>query len=243
MESHSTPTADLIASAIDEMLREFVEEPFYNIREHDYQAVLFGKLRALFSVPIPVRFTMNPATSEGHDWEGPKTARVHRESCIGRKGSGDKVVNIDIVVCREGVVTLQCHQHGPTALQEPVQLQDLAAVIEIKNAPSMNGGEATKFAADVTKLGRFQQQNPHLLCYAVVVDQSISLPSASSRRARPRDWLALVEALQPHTVVPAPPYVEVCYVNPTTLAPARTYFSAIEVSALELDALVLASRT
>jgi hypothetical protein len=212
MDARSTTTAGLIASAIDETLREFVEEPFFNIREHDYQAVLFGKLRTLFPVPIPVQFRMNPATSKGHDWKGPKTARVHRESCIGRKGKGGDAVNIDLIVFHDGVVTLQCHQDGPTALQEPVQLPDLAAAIEIKNAPSMNGGEAVKFAADVTRLARFQQTCPQLLCYAVVFDQSISLPSASSSRARATDWLARVQGLRARAVAPASPYVEVCYV-------------------------------
>lgn len=225
MEPTVEPSANLIGAAIDEMLREFVEQPFLNAREYDYQAVLFAKLRARFPHPVPMRFVMNPSTASEHEWIAPKTARVHGESCIGQKGITNGYVNVDLIVFHDGMVTLPCHEHGPTALQETVQLADLDAVIEVKNAPSANLQQAREFVNDIARLARLQQQNQRLLCYAVVIDQSISLPSAKARKVRPRNWLALVAGLRAHSATPDRPFVEVCYVSPADLAPARTFFS------------------
>jgi hypothetical protein len=217
-------TASLVGGSIVEMLREFIQWPFLNVREHDYQAVLFAKLRSRFPDPVPVRFNMNPSLAKAHLWKDPRTSRVHREGCLGKKGTSG-YVNVDIVVFRDGLVTLNCHRDGPTAMQETVRIDELEAAIEIKNAPSLNGAEASKFAADVARLAHLQSQHPQLLCYAVVIDQAISLPGIAQGARDPRDWLSLVQGLDRHPQRPPGPHVEVCYVEPKSLSPGRAFFS------------------
>jgi hypothetical protein len=215
----------IVRESIDEILREFLVQPFFNVREVDYQAVLFGRLRARIPNSVPVQFAMNPRTASPHEWMEPRTSRVHVESCVGRKGVAGESVNIDVVVLRDAAVELPCHVHGPTALQETVLLSDVEVAIEIKNAPSKNSAEARKFAADVTKLAKLQQQRSELACFGLVIDQSISLPIARSRADLVFDWLDLVRDLRRHDAEPVPPFVEVWFVDPKELQPRRVFFA------------------
>lgn len=220
------PTAQaIVRQLIDEMLREFLVQPFFNVREVDYQAVLFGRLRARIPDVVPVRFAMNPRTASPHEWMEPRTSRVHIESCVGQKGIAGESVNIDVVILRDAEVELPCHVHGPTAPQETVLLNDVEVAIEIKNAPSKNSAEARKFAADVAKLHKLQQQRSELTCFGLVIDQSISLPIARSRTDLVVEWFDLVRDLRRYDSEPAPPYVEVWFVDPKELQPRRVFFA------------------
>jgi hypothetical protein len=186
-----------------------------NVREYDHQAVLFGTLRQRLPNPVPVRFVMHPPRARRHEWSNHVTARVHGEACIGRKGVAGNAVNVDLVVFRDSEVALRCHAHGPTALQETMSLDDVEVPIEIKNAPSMNAVEATRFARDVRKLAVLQRGNPRLVCLVVVLDQSVSLSGARSSTARPRNWLSLVKGMTRHVQEPTVPAIEVWFVDPS----------------------------
>jgi hypothetical protein len=168
---------------------------------------------------------MNPKGEPPHDWDQPCTSRVHSESCVGQKGAAGQYVNIDLVVLRDAEVEIPCHVDGPTALQETVFLNDIEVAVEVKNAPSKNKDEARKFAADVAKLAKLQQQRKELVCFSLVIDQSISLPSAGSRRDLVRDWLEMARDLRRSDTEPARPFVEVWFVDPKELQPRRVFFA------------------
>lgn len=222
----STSSAQtVVREAIEGLLLQFLANPFHNVREHDYQAVLFGDLRVRIPNSVPVRFAMKPEGSDPHGWVQPRTARVHRESCIGPKGIVGGYVNVDLVVLRDAEVELPCHIDGPTGLQETVLLDDVEVAVEIKNAPSKNKGQALKFVSDVTRLAKLQKQRGELICFSLVIDQSISLPLATSKYADVRDWLAMVPDLHRYDVEPPRPFVEVWFVDPKSLLPQRVFFA------------------
>jgi hypothetical protein len=217
----------IVRAAIDKLLRDYISAPLFNAREKDYQAVLFAVLRARVPGQVPATFTVaDGRTNTRHSWQNPRTSRVHMEMSLGKKGRAGESTKPDIVVLRDRPVVLRCSVDGPADVQETLRVDDVEVAIELKAAPSQNGTEAGKFARDVAKLASAQREHPHLRCFAVVIDKSISTPCASSNGIRIGDWLGMVDtSLRRHAIRPHEPHVEVWFVEPRSVTPGQTYFS------------------
>lgn len=217
-------TRALIRNSLQELLEGFLAAPLQNAREYDYQCVLFGILRRRFPHPVPIALAI-PGGRAPHAWVDPLTSRVHAEMSIGSKGKAGQSVKPDLVVLRDATVTLPCSVDGPTDVQETLRLEDVDAAIEIKSAPSANATEALKFAKDISKLLSLQEKKPEAHCFLLVIDKSLSLPSARSSRSRPTDWLARARDCERHDLEPPVPFVEVWYLDGEPKAPRQAFFS------------------
>jgi hypothetical protein len=220
----------IVRAAIDALLRDYIAAPLLNAREKDYQAVLFAMLRARIPDQVAVTF-IDPEGRPNmrHSWQSPRTSRVHMEMCFGDKGQAGASTKPDVVVLRDRPVVLRCSVDGPADVQETLRVDDVDVAIEVKAAPSQNKEEARKFAADVVKLANAQRVHRHLRCFAVVIDKTVSTPCASSKGMSIADWLGMVDAsLGRHATRPEQPHVEVWFVDPQAMTPAKTYFSLVE---------------
>jgi hypothetical protein len=174
---------EAIRAAIRTVLVDFTERPFFDVREADVQARLLNEIRARLT-PSDVALALRPPGGvELHAHPANlRTSRVHREAKL---GDG---LQLDLVVlAAAGPVELIVHRNGPLDVIAPVRPQDLAAVIEVKSAPSKNMWGA--FRDDLLKLGETIRLAPHSAAFFVAFDKSLSLGGATSPARPCFDWL------------------------------------------------------
>lgn len=172
-------THDDVRRTIVKALEAFSAEPFYNLREADPQAELLCSLRSELQpalVGVELKDQTNalvPPTV--------RTSRVHAEMRIGKDQW------IDLIVFRSDIVPqLELRPAGTLDVIAPVLPQDLAALIEMKAAPSST--QAKSFVEDLMKLAHLTTGLEHCLGFFVLFDKSLHLQGRTSR-AQPRfDW-------------------------------------------------------
>jgi len=173
-------TLDQIREQLRALLADFRDRPFFDLREADPQARLFNGLRERLE-PADVALTIRAHSRNSHSFPPAlRTSRVHREL----KLDGD--LKIDIAVLR-GEVELTVHQNGPLDIIAPVRGRDLAAVIEVKAAPSRNMWGA--FRDDLAKLSSITNAYPNCFGFFVAFDKSLHLGGTASNVKPCLRWL------------------------------------------------------
>jgi hypothetical protein len=178
--------APVISECILQLLREYVLMPFLDLREANPQARLWTMLRDRLTPKI-VRATIKPHRTLEHPHvhhEELWTSRVQLQMKVG----GAKVTDI-IVFRADRPVTLTCYDTGPADVVAKVCPEDVEAAIEIKAAPSWNRKDRRSFADDIEKLHELRTKAaPHLCCFFVLLDKSLSVPGATSSRLSDGSW-------------------------------------------------------
>jgi len=177
---------EAVRAAIRSVLVDFTERPFFDVREGDVQARLLHEIRCRLTPP-DVALLLRPHGDRRHAHPNSlRTSRVHQEAKLGED-------QVDLVVLAStGPVELVVHDNGPLDVIAPVRQQDLAAVIEVKAAPSKNMWK--EFRKDLHKLNEMVRSSPDCDAFFVVFDKSLSLGGTRSPVWPRFDWLdALVE--------------------------------------------------
>jgi hypothetical protein len=134
-----------------------------------------------------------------HFYDEVVLSRVQLEMKIGNRE------RTDIIVFRaDRPVTLTCYPAGPADVVQRVSPEDVEAAIEIKAAPSRapkNNAvwERGDFARDIVKLSKLQKTAPHIRCFFVLLDKSVSVTGARSSEPPDESWRSGLDK------VPAPP--------------------------------------
>ncbi len=171
-------TRRAIREAVQQVLREHVQEPFLWIREAGLQARLWSLLRqnltsSVVSSQITAKDPLHRHT------RGFQTSRVQLELKVGG------ILKSDIVIFQaDRTPRLTCWAGGPTDVVAAVEPDDVEAVIEMKASPSRAREQREAFAEDVKKLADLRARYPHIQCYFVLVDKSLSVPGAACDPSR-----------------------------------------------------------
>ena len=166
-------TRRVIRAAIQQVLREHVEEPFMFLREVGLQARLWSLLRQELK-PEVVDSQVTAKSSRHQHTRYFKTSRVQLESKIG----GTK--KSDVIVLRaDRKPRLICWSAGPTDVVSAIEPSDVEAVIEMKAAPSRGRKDRAAFVADIGKLDELRAKHPDIECYFVLIDKSLPVPGAA----------------------------------------------------------------
>jgi hypothetical protein len=166
-------TRPVIRQAIQQVLREHVEEPFLLIREAGLQARLWGLLRQNLT-PMVVHSQIKAKHPLHRHTREFQTSRVQLELKVGG------TLKSDIVIFRaDRGPRLTCWAAGPTDVVAAVVPDDVEAVIEMKASPSRAREQREAFAEDITKLADLSTRYPHIECYFVLVDKSLSVAGAT----------------------------------------------------------------
>jgi hypothetical protein len=209
-------TRKTIREAIQQLLREHVEEPFLLLREVGMQARLWHLLRKAINPEFVTAQIMAKNSLHQHT-RAFKTSRVQLELKVGgRKKS-------DIVILRaDRNPRLTCWPAGPTDVVAAIDPDDVEAVIEMKAAPSRAPEQREAFTDDIKKLDELRGKHPRIQCYFVLVDKSVPVPGASCDPSQSADdtWpLALPRKLQASIAEGTEEFVEVwdlgCTLDPT----------------------------
>lgn len=179
----SSTLAPVISECIKKLLQEYVSMPFLNLREANHQAELWAMLRQRLAPP-KVRARIEPKRS--------RQPHVHEEVLISRVQLELKVGNTErtdiIVFGTDRLVTLTCDPAGPVAVLLNVCPDDVEAAIEIKCAPSRKPDCRRSIVEDVMKLHELQTRAPHIRCFFVLLDMSLSVPGATSSEPTDESW-------------------------------------------------------
>ncbi len=181
---HPLRVAPVISECIRELLREYVSEPFFlDLKEANHQAKLWAMLRHRLD-PQTVRARIVPkGTRQLHVHEEFRTSRVQLELKVGN------TERTDIIVFRaDRLVTLTCDPCGPTGALANVFPEDVEAAIEIKATPSRKLECRQSFVEDIMKLFELQTRVPHIRCFFVLLDMSLSVPGAMSSMPPLESW-------------------------------------------------------
>lgn len=178
-----TSTRHVIREAIQQVLREHVEEPFLLLREVGLQARLWCLLRQELKPGVVNSQIAAKRTSRHRHTRDFKTSRVQLELKVGgRKKS-------DIVVLRaDRKPRLTCWPPGPTDVVAAIEPEDVEAVIEMKAAPSQSLKQRAAFDDDLEKLDNLRVKQPHIQCYFVLIDKSLSVPGATCDPTQAGSW-------------------------------------------------------
>jgi hypothetical protein len=183
-----TQACAAIRTAIRTVLVDFIERPFFDVREADVQARLLHEIRARLTPPdVPLVLRPHGDVPLHRHPAGLRTSRVHREAKLGEG------LQLDLVVLAEaGPVEFMVHRNGPLDVIAPVRLEHLAAVVEVKAAPSKNMWKS--FCKDLGKLCEVVRLAPGCGAFFVAFDKSLALGGTSSTARPCFDWLdGLVE--------------------------------------------------
>lgn len=183
-------TYEDVRHTIVKALEAFSAEPFYNLREADPQAELLGSLRsalqpALVDAHLKKKTgTLVPPTV--------RTSRVHTEMRLGKNQW------IDLVVFRSDVVPeLELRPAGALDVIAPVRPIDLAALIEIKAAPSSSAAQQQSFVNDLKRLAQHTADLDHCLGFFVLFDKSLFL---QGRKTRSRPRFSWTQSIRPNPI-------------------------------------------
>lgn len=171
-----------IRGVLREALSMFRDRPFGDMREGDPQALIFSRLRSVVT-PSDVSLELKQRRAAAHTYVGsPRTNRVHRELKLHDEW------RLDIAVFRDDVVVeMNVHGNGPLDILATVRGDQLAAVIEIKAAPSKNMWGA--YRDDLAKLGMITYAYPQCRGYFIGFDKSLSLAGIRSTIMPSFAWL------------------------------------------------------
>ncbi|MGN6106578.1 MAG: hypothetical protein ACTHU0_15840 [Kofleriaceae bacterium] len=178
--------AEQIRGVLTSALVRFNERPFEDLREGDPQALIFAKLRSIVNPPDTV-LTLRQLRPGSHTHVEPlRTSRVHRELKL-------HDWKLDIAVFREDLpIEMNVHGNGALDILATVQGHHLAAVIEIKAAPTKNMWGA--YHDDLAKLHSITEAYPQCRGYFIGFDKSLCLGGTSSKAKPSLAWLnSLVE--------------------------------------------------
>lgn len=159
---------------------------------------------APLTAPLIVRAEIVPKLPR-HDHEEAKTNRVQLELKVGN------TERTDIIVFRaDRRVTLTGDPWGPAGALANVFPEDVEAAIEVKFAPSRKRQDRDSFVADVVKLHELQTKAPHIRCFFVLLDMSLSVTGAKSKEPPDESWR---DKLREHgfeqASSPSSPFIEV----------------------------------
>jgi len=172
-------TRCVIREAIQQVMREHVEEPFLLIREVGLQARLWSILRDNLDPSVVTSQITAKSAGHRHTREF-RTSRVQLELKVG----GTK--KSDVTVFRaDRKPRLTCWPAGPTDVVAGVDPEDVEAVIEMKAAPSRAPEQRAAFADDIEKLDALRAKHAHLQCYFVLIDKSLPVPGAACDPLQP----------------------------------------------------------
>jgi hypothetical protein len=176
MQTHDTLAT--VRDCLRLTLEGFIARPFFDLREGDPQARLFGLLREKIA-PDEVDLQLDPHIRHSHHYPtSMRTSRVHRELKYDEW-------RMDIAILRaDGHVRFGVHPNGPMDILAPARGEDLAAVIEVKAAPSRNMWGA--FRDDLDKLSSITGPNDAAFGFLLVLDKSLAL--GGSRSAISANW-------------------------------------------------------
>lgn len=176
-----------IRGVLQGALARFVARPFDDMREGDPQAVIFSALRDRV-LPADTSLTLKHLRPGAHSYAEPsRTARVHRELKLHDEWK------LDIAVFRhDGPIEMLVHWNGPLDILAPVRGEDLAAVVEVKAAPSKNMWGA--YRDDLAKIAAITDAYPECIGFFIAFDKSLALGGTTSTSAPCYRWLeALAE--------------------------------------------------
>lgn len=174
--------AQQVRDALQGALRAFRERPFDDMREGDPQGLIFSELRRTVT-PADTALTLRHLRPNAHSYaEGARTHRVHREL----KLHDDWKLDIAIFRCDQAV-EMVVHWNGPLDILATARGEDLAAVIEVKAAPSKNMWGA--FRDDLAKLSSITNAYPECQGFFVAFDKSLALGGTTSMSRPSFKWL------------------------------------------------------
>ena len=167
---------------ICKLLADHARSPLKNTREEDFRATLVAGLRSRFKKPVSAIIELKSCGQAEQLLQDKKlnsikdkTSRVHAEVKLGGdEEKGNEKARFDIVVLREAQVRLVA-KRGLTDVQATLQLEDVAAVIELKAAPLSSSSTKKGIRNDLERLAGLRSNNSELLRFLVVVDKSLSL--------------------------------------------------------------------
>jgi hypothetical protein len=163
----------VISECIQQFLQDFVSKPFLDLREATQQAKLWTMLRQHLAPPT-VRARIVPKRPR-HEHEEILTNRVQLELKVGNTKCSD------IIVFRaDRFVTLTGDPWGPAGALANVCPEDVEAAIEVKFVPSRKAECRQSFVDDVMKLHELKTRAPHIRCFFVLLDMSLSVIGAKS---------------------------------------------------------------
>ena len=137
-------------SAIDELLQEYVQQPYFNMREEDFRSSLLQKLRDRVEETVEVKLVWDkngkslPLPENGRDKH--TTSRIHSEVRFGKTSKSPK---FDIVILKAHPVSFYVRQSETDVLSK-LDINDVEVVIEVKAAPSNR--QHNEFRRDIEKL-------------------------------------------------------------------------------------------
>jgi hypothetical protein len=175
-------TQRVIREAITQLLRGFQEDPLLDLREADPQARLLHLVRSgLTPSTVPVRLVHDIRAVSVKRPAEMRTSRAHMEMKVDDQRS-------DLIVFRSmDAVTLHIRPAGALDVIAQVHGEELAAVIELKSAPSSS--EHLTFREDLHKLFLTTARYPRLLGFFVLLDKSLRLGGHSCSCDPRFDWL------------------------------------------------------
>lgn len=186
-------------AAIKELLNEHVQSPFLNMREADFRASLFGKLRCAFPDLVPVALLdRNGNSVVVMNQEKSVTSLVHAEVALvsERHESNDLGVSDLAILCdRKSCLESFTIKRGPTDVLKILPTDDVGVVIEIKAGPTCLSGTNKAINKDIEKLKRLLRCAPHVHCFLVIIDKALSLGVGSGEDEHDAELIGDLEQL------------------------------------------------
>lgn len=176
-----------IRAGITHVLKDFLKNPYFDMRERDVQARIFHEIRSRIE-PKDVPLVLQRYGHGKHSFpDTMRTSRVHCEVEIRPEG----VIDIGVFKANEPV-TLRVHVNGPLDVIKLVREEDLVGIIEVKAAPSKNMWK--KFSEDLKRLQKMISRNKWAMGYFAAFDKSLHLGGTNSNIVPNFKWLDVLEA-------------------------------------------------